>query len=134
MKFVVESPGESSMIGREQAFYRSFGRILAQRRSEANLSQAALAKAVGLSRTSITNIECGRQPVNLHTLYVMAGVLRRDLNDLLPPPLTGAIDTPLGGPRLQESHPSGRLELNRLSSKEFTWLTNIAKAKPQKQK
>ena len=133
MKFGVKSYLETDMINSKDV-YRSFGQILSQRRSEANLSQAALAKAVGLSRTSITNIECGRQPVNLHTLYVMADVLRRDVNDLLPPPLTGTNDTPLGGPRLQKSHPSGRLELNRLSSKEFTWLANIAKTKPQKLK
>lgn len=114
--------------------YRSFGQILAQKRSEANLSQAALAKAIGLSRTSITNIECGRQPVNLHTLYAMADVLRRDVNDLLPPPLTGTVASSLGGTGLQKSHLSGKLELNRLSSKEFHWLANIAKAKPQKLK
>lgn len=114
--------------------YKSFGQMLAKRRSEANLSQAALAKEIGLSRTSVTNIECGRQAVNLHTLYAIAGVLRRDISDLLPPPLSGTIEPSLDVPTLQGSRPKARLELNRLSSKEFVWLANIAKTKPRRLK
>lgn len=40
--------------------------------------------AVGLSRTSITNIERGRQKVLLHTLSEIAVVLDVAIHDLIP--------------------------------------------------
>jgi transcriptional regulator with XRE-family HTH domain len=40
--------------------------------------------ALGLSRTSITNIERGRQPIQLHTLYKIAEVLGVEPTALLP--------------------------------------------------
>jgi len=40
--------------------------------------------ALGLSRTSITNIERGRQPIQLHTLYKIADVLGVEPTALLP--------------------------------------------------
>ncbi len=121
------------MIRREQVC-RPFGQILAQRRLEARMSQEAFAKAIGLSRTSITNIENGRQPVNLHTLYVMAEVLRRDVNDLLPPSPAKEVELSLRGPRLQKQRFRGSVRLDQLSSKEFNWLNNIAKTKSQEPK
>lgn len=51
---------------------------------DAGLTQAALANAVSLSRTSITNIEKGRQPILLHTLYSIASALNMKVPDLLP--------------------------------------------------
>jgi transcriptional regulator with XRE-family HTH domain len=109
-----------------------FGEILARRRSEARLSQKAFAEAIGLSRTSVTNIERGRQPVNLHTLYIMADVLRRDVNDLLPPSPNKGVESSLNVPLRRKQSSRGSVQLNQLSSKEFNWLNNIAKAKPQR--
>jgi transcriptional regulator with XRE-family HTH domain len=40
--------------------------------------------ALRLSRTSITNIERGRQPVQLHTLYKIAALLDAEPTALLP--------------------------------------------------
>lgn len=40
--------------------------------------------ALGLSRTSVTNIERGRQPVQLHTLYRIAATLGVEPTLLLP--------------------------------------------------
>lgn len=48
------------------------------------LSQADLAKASSLSRTSITNIEKGRQHLPLHTLYAIANALEIPVGELLP--------------------------------------------------
>jgi transcriptional regulator with XRE-family HTH domain len=48
------------------------------------LTQAALAKEVGLERTSITNIERGNQKVPLHVLYRICEVLHVPVSDLLP--------------------------------------------------
>lgn len=50
------------------------------------MSQEVLARELGLSRTSITNIEKGRQPVQLHTLYHISNLLAVELKDLLPAP------------------------------------------------
>ena len=43
---------------------------------------------VGLSRTSITNIECGRQPIQLHQLFLFASVLELSAVKLLPKPMS----------------------------------------------
>ena len=48
------------------------------------LTQADLAKLVGLERTSITNIEKGNQKVPLHVLYRMCDVFGVSTNDVLP--------------------------------------------------
>jgi transcriptional regulator with XRE-family HTH domain len=48
--------------------YLEFGRRLRRARAGANLTQEELGAKVGLSRTSITNIERGRQHIPLHTL------------------------------------------------------------------
>ena len=70
----------------DELFYRQFGRILAAARNKKNMSQEVLARELGLSRTSITNIEKGRQPVQLHTLYHISKLLAVELKDLLPAP------------------------------------------------
>lgn len=64
--------------------YREFGILLASERRRKHLSQAQFGALVGLSRTSVTNIECGRQPIQLHQLYLFATVLKSDLSKLLP--------------------------------------------------
>jgi transcriptional regulator with XRE-family HTH domain len=89
------------------------------------MSQAALAKAVGLSRTSITNIEQGRQPVNIHTLYAMADILGVEVGDLLPPSPKDSLGMTLGGDQEQK-------ELAKLSSKESSWLQKIAQPTPNR--
>jgi transcriptional regulator with XRE-family HTH domain len=67
-------------------FYEEFGRNLrhARQREGAELSQEKLAKRVGMSRTSITNIEKGRQQIPLHMLYSLADALGLDPVALLP--------------------------------------------------
>jgi transcriptional regulator with XRE-family HTH domain len=69
-----------------QLFYRQFGQLLAETRRKKGISQELLADELGLSRTSITNIEKGRQPVQLHSLYCIARFLGVELKDLLPSP------------------------------------------------
>ena len=65
-------------------FYVEFGRRLRAARDAADLSQKDLAEAVGLGRTSITNIERGDQPVAAHVLVKLARVLDTDPAALLP--------------------------------------------------
>lgn len=67
-----------------EQIYREFGRILRQRRADANLTQDELANKVGLVRTSITNIELGKQNVSLHLLFQLADALGVQTKDILP--------------------------------------------------
>jgi len=71
-------------LANKDLVYREFGVLLAAERKRKRLSQSQLAGLVGLSRTSITNIECGRQPIQLHQLYSFASILRIDVKNLLP--------------------------------------------------
>jgi transcriptional regulator with XRE-family HTH domain len=66
-------------------FYKEVGLRIRQARKKAdNLTQEALAVSVGLTRTSLTNIEKGRQKVLLHTFTEIASALGIDPLDLLP--------------------------------------------------
>ena len=63
---------------------QEFGILLAGERRRKHLSQAQFAARVGLSRTSVTNIERGRQAVQLYQLYAFASALQLDVVKLLP--------------------------------------------------
>lgn len=64
--------------------YVEFGRLVEENRRRQKITQADLAKRVHLTRTSISNIECGRQQVYLHTLYLLSDALGIEAKDLLP--------------------------------------------------
>lgn len=71
----------------EKAFYKAVGSNIRRLREQVRgLSQEKLAKSVGLERTSITNIENGRQKLLLHTASAIAARLGVSVNDLLPVP------------------------------------------------
>lgn len=61
-----------------------FGTLLQEKRKERKLTQEELARRIGLGRTSVTNIEKGRQPVTLQLLFDLAKVLALSPADLLP--------------------------------------------------
>lgn len=63
---------------------RAFGALLREHRYDQRMSQEQLARAAGLSRTSVVNIEKGRQGVSLESLYKLAAALGRQPGDLLP--------------------------------------------------
>jgi transcriptional regulator with XRE-family HTH domain len=71
-------------VQNRELLYREFGIALANERRRKHYSQAQFGAKVGLSRTSITNIECGRQPIQLHQLYLFASTLQIDVSKLLP--------------------------------------------------
>src|SRR5215218_6040327 len=64
--------------------YVALGGLVRARRERAELTQGELARRVGMTRTSITNIESGRQKVQLHTLYDIADALDVSPGALLP--------------------------------------------------
>lgn len=63
--------------------YEHVGRELRSRRERLHLTQGDVAKAVGISRTSVTNIESGRQALLLHQLQKFSDVLNVEMSDLL---------------------------------------------------
>src|SRR6266508_7019049 len=69
----------------EEVLYQHIGTTLRQRRRELGLSQAQLAEAVGILRTSITNVEAGRQRVPLHVLYQICAMLKIEVAAVIPP-------------------------------------------------
>lgn len=68
----------------ETLLYRRIGNNVRQRRIKSGVTQGQLAKEVGVLRTSITNIEAGRQKVPLHLLYKICAALEIEAVDILP--------------------------------------------------
>jgi transcriptional regulator with XRE-family HTH domain len=68
----------------QQVFYAELGHRIREAREKAHLTQDALAKSVSLTRTSITNIEKGRQQLLVHTLVEISKALKVSPESLLP--------------------------------------------------
>ena len=64
--------------------YKEVGRRLRHARKAAELTQDAVSERVGLSRTSITNIEKGRQRIPLHVFFLLASAVDVSPAALLP--------------------------------------------------
>lgn len=77
----------------EATLYKTIGGRLKARRKQLGKSQSWLAERTGLLRTSITNIESGRQKIPLHTLYAACLALNCELTDILP--TAGEVQVPL---------------------------------------
>lgn len=68
----------------EARLYFQIGERLKAKRSEMKISQSELAKVVGVLRTSISNIETGRQKAPLHLLYNICAALNVEPSAILP--------------------------------------------------
>lgn len=65
--------------------YAKFGEILRTCRQESRMSQVDLAQEVGISRSSLSNIEAGRQRVYLDQCFKFAAALNcLSIQSLLP--------------------------------------------------
>lgn len=72
-------PERGTVVGDEQArLARTFGAVLAAERIGARLTQAQLAKRAGLSRMTITFLECGRRRPTIGTTWRLVKALRPD--------------------------------------------------------
>ncbi len=69
----------------EDGLYSWVGERLKKRRVELQLTQDEIAGKIGILRTSVTNIEAGRQKAPLHVLYGLCEVLDIDIATVLPP-------------------------------------------------
>lgn len=65
--------------------YRLVGMQIRKERNKRRLTQEELGSRIKLTRTSITNIEKGRQKVLLHTLFEISQALNAPLEELLAP-------------------------------------------------
>lgn len=84
-------------------FYVDFGRRVRAAREHGGLTQQALADALALTRSSVANIEAGRQRALLHMTAAISGATGVSPADLLP------------GDPAPTSPPSLHRHLNRLS-------------------
>ena len=65
-------------------FYKELGRRIYASRRAKGVSQEQIGLAAGLSRTSITNIEKGRQPVDVQALCRIARALQSEVYEFIP--------------------------------------------------
>src|SRR5690349_11552692 len=99
---------------------REIGQRIRCARAERKLTEAELAAVVLLTRTSITNIEHGRQKLLLHTLYDIAAALAVEPCNLLPEVTKGV------NKRVLEQNIS-----DDLSTDEQDWIRSIVIASEQ---
>jgi transcriptional regulator with XRE-family HTH domain len=71
-------------MNNSDGFYKKVGENIRARRKERGLSQEGLAKAIGLKRPSMSNIEKGRQNILLHTFCDIVETLDSTASALLP--------------------------------------------------
>jgi len=71
-------------MNKPDVFYRKVGENIRAKRKDRGLSQEGLAKAIGLKRPSMSNIEKGRQNILLHTFCDIVETLDSNVTALLP--------------------------------------------------
>lgn len=64
--------------------YKEIGQNIKKIRQTKKLSQAEVAIKLGLERTSVTNIENGKQRITLHSLYELCDLLGADIFKVIP--------------------------------------------------
>jgi DNA-binding XRE family transcriptional regulator len=68
----------------QENFYKLIGIKIAEYRKKKNTSQAALATRVKISRSSVVNIELGRQHTPPHVLWQISKALNLAIQDIYP--------------------------------------------------
>ena len=81
----VRARGNPQMgIMEKELIYEALGERIRRARAVCEMRQGELARRVGLSRTSITNVELGRQGLAIHQLFAFADALGVEPCELLP--------------------------------------------------
>lgn len=101
----------------ERALYVELGRRVRDARCRRGLTQEGLGDLVSLTRTSVTNIEKGRQRLLVHTLVRIAAALKVSPASLLP----DASDPAEELDRLLAGHPGDEKEWIRSAVRE-AWI------------
>jgi transcriptional regulator with XRE-family HTH domain len=81
---VVDQQTRDDLETQIDGLYAHVGRRVREVRIRESLTQSQLADAVGLTRSSIANLEAGRQRIPLHLLVWIAEILHVKASDLLP--------------------------------------------------
>jgi len=68
----------------DEVFYSFVGKTVKTFRDKKDITQEALALLSGVKRSTIANIETGRQKIPLHVLVKICHALEIDLSDLIP--------------------------------------------------
>ncbi|HJQ24668.1 MAG TPA: helix-turn-helix transcriptional regulator [Blastocatellia bacterium] len=92
----------------KKSFYANLGKRIRNRRQQAKITQDELAQRLSVTRTSVTNIESGRQRILVHSLYDIAQALGVPPASLLPPINMRGSD--FANEHLQESLGAGQNE------------------------
>jgi len=93
----------------QRELYETVGRRVRETRKASKLTQEELASRVSMTRTSVTNIEKGRQKILLHTLFELAAAMKVSVVRLIP--------------EHNENHPPIEQKLaNGLSKAEKEWI------------
>jgi transcriptional regulator with XRE-family HTH domain len=71
------------MVHKSQ-LYAKIGESIREHRKDAKLKQENLAKMIGLNRSSIAQIESGKQAITIFTLYQLCEALNTRVADILP--------------------------------------------------
>lgn len=100
----------------EESINKAFGARLGAERRRFLLTQEDLARRVGIGRTTIANIERGRQSVSVPLLYRLASALGVAPESLLPQ----CVET-----SSSEADGSGSSEKLALSGRQNTWVNEI---------
>jgi len=77
----------------KETFYKALGSKIREQREVVGLTQAQLANAVGLSRTSVTNIELGRQRLMLDQFESICAAVGKTAGDVLGSAQTPVVET-----------------------------------------
>jgi transcriptional regulator with XRE-family HTH domain len=117
---VTDQQKQNSLIRKRRHLYELFGQRVRKARKACKLTQEALASRVTMTRTSVTNIEKGRQKLLLHTLFDLADALQVPVGHLIPEP--------------SESQPQIEQTFNTaVSQAEKEWIVELSKpSKKQK--
>ena len=109
-------PRRDTLAGDEGDFYERLGkRISDLRRNKLELTQRELSDRIALSRTSLANIEKGRQQLLLHHALEIADALEVKLSDVVPP-------------RTRESADRFEERLKGLPAAEKRWIQSSVRA------
>lgn len=110
------------MSDSESELYKYVGAQLRARRQALQLTQAYLAEQVGLLRSTIANIEAGRQRITLYVLYQLCEALELGVAAVLPamshPGEPATVTMPING-ALQEVRPKTAEALKHLLDTEL---------------
>ncbi len=75
---------KKTMTDFKTTLYQLLGVKLAQIRNEKGFSQEHIAKKIGISRASVSNIEKGKHQIQLSTLYELSFLLETEIHMILP--------------------------------------------------